>query len=73
MSEATEVKTITIDDKKYAIDSLTEKGQSIILNLQKVEATLASSQFDVTVAQLAKAKLLDELGKEVQNFTEVTE
>jgi len=70
---ADEVKTITIDDKKYDMESLTEKSKSIIANLQRVDQLLTQQQFEVSISQLGRAKLLEELAKEVPNFKEVTE
>lgn len=70
---ADEVKTITIDDKKYDLESLTDKAKSIITNLQRVDKLLTQQQFELSIYQLGRAKLLEELAKEVPNFTEVTE
>lgn len=67
------VKTITIDEKKYDIDSLTQKGTMIISNLQRIDKETEDLQFKISAYQLAKGKLLEELGKEVPNFKEVKE
>lgn len=66
-----EVKVITIDDKKYDLNSLTDKGKAIIINLQRIDAKIEQLQFDVSLCDTAKGKLLEELGKEVPNFKEL--
>ena len=67
----TEIKTIKIGEKAYAVDSMTEYGRNILQDLQKVDGVLNQQQLLVSVTQLAKGKLLEELTKEAANFTEV--
>jgi hypothetical protein len=73
MSEAkeTELKTIAIGDKVYSADSITEQGVNIINDLQRVDQVLSRQQLDISITQLAKAKLIEELDKEKASFTEV--
>lgn len=73
MAEATqtELKTFTIGDKTYDAASITEAGVTIINDIRKVDGLLAQQQLAVSVTQLAKAKLMEELGKEAEKFTEV--
>lgn len=67
----TELKTINIGDKVYDADSITEQGVNIINDLQKVDQVLARQQLDVSITQLAKAKLMEALQAELPNFKEV--
>lgn len=69
--ENQEPQTISIDGKKYDVASLGEKGTSLIANIQRMDGAIEHKQFELNMAQLAKAKLIDELSKEVPNFTEV--
>ena len=62
---------ITIDDKKYDVDSLTDKGKAIIINLQRVDVKVEQMKFEISAFETAKGKLLEELAKEVPNFKEV--
>lgn len=73
MTEAqkTEVKTFQIGEKTYDASSITEHGVNLINDIRKVDAKIADKQLGISIMQLAKAKLLEELDKEVVNFTEV--
>jgi hypothetical protein len=73
MSEAkeTELKTISLGDKVYEADSITEQGVNIINDLQKVDQVLARQQLEVSITQLAKAKLMEALQEELPKFKEV--
>lgn len=74
MSEQTqnaEQKTVKIEDKVYAVDSLTEAGANLINNVQAVDQLIARHQFELNVAGTAKAALMEQLIKEAANFTEV--
>jgi len=69
--EKTEIKTIKIEGKSYDITSLTELGTNIISNIQKVEEIISRKQLELGVVNLAKAKLIEDLIKEANNFKEV--
>jgi len=69
--EKAEIQTISIDDKKYDLASVTDLGSNIISNIQKLDSLTNDLQFKLNVNQLARAKLIDELGKEIPKFKEV--
>lgn len=46
--------TITIDDKKYAIDQITAQGKEILGMIQATEHKLAELNRDLAIAQTAK-------------------
>jgi hypothetical protein len=46
--------TITIDDKKYAIDQITAQGKEILGMIQATEMKLAELNRDLAIAQTAK-------------------
>lgn len=70
-TQQTELKTITIGDKVYDAESITEHGVNVINDLQRVDQVLARQQMDVSITQLAKAKLMEALQAEMVNFVEV--
>jgi hypothetical protein len=61
--------TITIDDVSYLRDSLGERGESMISNMQRISQKINDLQFDLHVAGLAQAKVSDDLKNELPNFT----
>jgi purine-nucleoside phosphorylase len=71
MTEQTELKTIQIGDVTYDAASVTELGINIINDIRKVDAKIADKQLTVSIMQLAKAKLIEELEKEKSKFTVV--
>lgn len=77
MAETTEntqeLKTIQIGETLYKAESLTEQGVNIINDIKKVDAQLAQQQLSVSITQLAKSKLMEELQKETANFEAVPE
>jgi hypothetical protein len=68
---ADKVKSITIDDKKYALDSLSEKCKVLLSTLQRCEELISQKQFELSIAHLGRAKLLDEIAEEVPNLVQV--
>ena len=74
MAEATQnekLETISIGDKVYDAQSLTEMGANLINDIKKVEAQIGNYSLQLSIANLAKAKLAEELQKEIPNFKEV--
>lgn len=69
--ESVEIRTITIEGKTYDVKSVTDKGAQIIGNIQKIEEVLSQKQLELNIISVAKAKMIDELVKEAQNFQEV--
>lgn len=70
MSE-TELKTLTIGDKVYEADSITEQGVNVINDIRKVDTELSRLGLQKSIAELAKVKLMEELQKELPKFKEV--
>lgn len=71
MTEQKELKTIQIGEVTYDAASVTELGVNIINDIRKVEGKMADHQLTVSIMQLAKGKLLEELDKEKAKFTVV--
>lgn len=59
------VPTLTIGDKTYPIDSLSDLAREQIANLQIVEAELQRLQQQVGIAQVARASFVATLQAEV--------
>lgn len=70
-AQQTELKTFQIGDKVYDAASITEHGLNIINDIRKVDGKIADKQLTMSIMQLAKAKLIEELTKETANFKEV--
>lgn len=62
-------KTITIDDVAYDIGSLTEKGVQLITSLKHIEKVINDKTLEMNIVNLAKAKILQDLSVEKENFT----
>jgi hypothetical protein len=71
MAEQTELKTLTIGDKVYDASTITEMGVNIINDVKKVDQELAHIGLQKSIAELAKVKLMEELQKETEKFTEI--
>jgi hypothetical protein len=70
--EPVEIRSIIkIEGKTYDVKSVTEAGAQIIGNIQKIDGVLSQKQLEINIINIAKAKLVDELVKEAQNFQEV--
>jgi hypothetical protein len=69
--EPVEIRTIKIEGKTYDVKSVTDKGAQTIGNIQKIEEVLSQKQLEINIISVAKAKLIEELVKEAQNFQEV--
>jgi hypothetical protein len=70
--EPVEIRSIIkIEGKTYDVKSVTEAGAQIIGNIQKIDGVLSQKQLELNIINIAKAKLVDELVKEAQNFQEV--
>lgn len=64
---------VTIDDVKYDRSSITEVGEGLIINLQRLNSRIAQMQFDLQMASVAQAKISSDLQAELVNFTVVPE
>jgi len=68
-----EIKTIKLGDTSYDAASVTDLGNQLLQDLQKIEGLLGHQQLSVSVTSLARAKIIEELEKESSNFTVVPE
>jgi len=62
---STTVPTITIDNKPYTLDTLTEQARAQIINLQAVEAEIAQLQRQLAIAQTARSAYASVLKAEI--------
>lgn len=61
--------TITIDNKKYDVDSLSEEAKAQIANIQFVDAELARLQAQAAALQTARIAYSNELQKHLDAFS----
>lgn len=66
--ETNEVDTIKLGETVYSVNSITERGNQLIADIQRVEGLIQQQQLTLSVSALAKGKLIDELEEEAQNF-----
>lgn len=55
--------TITIDDKKYAIDQITAQGKEILGMIQATDMKLAELNRDIAIVQTAKVFYIKSLAE----------
>jgi hypothetical protein len=63
--------TVQIGDKFYDAKTVSELSWAIIKDMKTIEDKIKDYGLQVSIAKLAKAKLIDELYKEVPKMTEV--
>ena len=66
-----DIKTLKVGDKHYDIDSATDLAGSIIRDIATIEEEIRKDQIRISIAQLARTKLMDELQKELPKMKEV--
>jgi len=71
MTEEVKNGPIKIGDKYYAADSLTQTGIALLQDVSLIEQEMKQYTLKISIHQLAKAKLIDELAKEMDKFVEV--
>lgn len=57
--------SVTIDNKEYPVDSLSEQARAQIVNLQAVEAEIAQLQRQLAFAQTARSAYASVLKEEI--------
>jgi len=65
--------TITLGDKTFNADKLSKLGTDIMNDLAKVDGVIAEQNLLVSISNVARGKLIEELTKESVNFEEVKE
>jgi hypothetical protein len=63
--------TVQIGDKFYDAKTVSELAWAIIKDMKTIEDKIKDYGLQVSIAKLAKAKLIDELYKEVPKMTEM--
>jgi hypothetical protein len=69
--EQTELKTIQIGETLYDVSTVTEQGVNIINDVRSIDNILSQQQLTVSITQLAKSKMIEELEKEAVKFTAI--
>ncbi len=65
------IQTVQIGEKFYDAKTVSELGWAIIRDMKTIDDKLKDYGLEMSIAKLAKAKLIDELHKEVPKMTEV--
>lgn len=63
--------TLQIGDKFYDLNTATEMSLAIAKDIKTIDEKIKDYHLQISIAQLAKAKLFDELQKELPKMTEV--
>lgn len=69
MSE--DVTTIKIGDKYYDSDSITDLSIAIMKDIKTIDDEISKYGIQMSIAKLAKSKLIEELQKELPKMKEV--
>ena len=70
-TQTPEVQVIKIGDKLYDMNTATDLTLAILKDVKAIEDQLNSYGLQLSIAKLARAKLIDELYKELPKLTEV--
>lgn len=69
--ENKEQKAVRLGNKYFDVDSFTERAYALLQDVKKVEEVLQRQKMDVSITELARQMLIEELGKELPNLKEV--
>lgn len=67
------VETIKIGDKNYDVESVTDLSLALMKDIKTIDDKLKEYGVEMSIAKLAKSKLIEELQKELPKMTEVPE
>ncbi len=62
---------IQIGDKFYDLDSVTDLSLAIMKDMKTIDDKIKDYGLQISIAKLAKSKLIEELHKELPKMTEV--
>jgi hypothetical protein len=65
--------TIKIGDKQYETESVTDLAIAIMKDVKTIDDQITSYGVQLSIAKLAKSKLIEELQKELPKMTEVVQ
>ena len=66
MTNSAEQPVLTLDDKQYAMDSLSEQAKELVNGLSVADAQLQMAHDKLNVMMIARRSLLDQLGEELK-------
>jgi len=66
-----EQQTVTIGEKKYDANSLTERASALLGDISKVDERLNAANLDVSIFNVARSALVSDLLKETENLKEI--
>ena len=68
MTNSAEQPVLTLDDKQYAMDSLSEQAKELVNGLRVADAQLQMAHDKLNVMMIARRSLLDQLGEELKGI-----
>jgi len=71
MSEEKAPGIVTINDKLYQIESITEHGIKLINTVKKIDEIISIKDIEIKTANIARSTVFDQLIAEAANFTEI--
>ncbi len=66
-----EREVLTLDDKKYYLDSVSEDGKRLISNIDIIHKEMQRIDIQMNIARIAYDKLLSELKEMSESFEQV--
>jgi len=70
MTEETQVRTLTFEEKEYQIDKLEDKSKTIINLIGLTDTKLIGLRGEIAITESAKLKLMDELRESLKSYDE---
>lgn len=70
MTEGTQIRTLTFEEKEYQIDKLEDRSKTIINLIGVTDSKLIELRADVAIMESAKLKLMDELRESLKSYDE---
>ena len=68
MTESVQQDIVTLDDKRYSVESLSDQAKELLKGLQVADAQLQMTHDQLNVMMFARRALLDQLATELKGI-----
>ena len=68
MTESAQQDVVTLDDKRYSVESLSDQAKELLKGLQVADAQLQMTHDQLNVMMFARRALLDQLATELKGI-----
>jgi len=68
MTESAQQDIVTLDDKRYSVESLSDQAKELLKGLQVADAQLQMTHDQLNVMMFARRALLDQLATELKGI-----